>query len=390
MTAWSQSLFRAAYHLDTMVDRAYTRWHASRGWRIPLRILPYRGFGRCDEFLVRARVIRDRGVRPASERDGWFDNLQAGIKRFLTFEIKDARVRVRINGDEHEAFSDEEGFVDLWCRPTRPLNSGQMWHRVDFELLTPPSRSGQWRASSYVMTVPPQAEMGVISDIDDTVIRMGARHPLKKARALFLTSAFQRLPFEGVASFYRALQGGGSGQACNPIFFVSSSPWNLYEHLTEFFTLQGIPDAPLFLRDWGISAKGIAPGGGHGHKLEHVELILNTYPSLPFVLVGDSGQQDAELYEKVVRTFPGRIRAVYIRDVTRSTKRAAQLAAVAKRVHAAGSEMLVCRDSAEAAEHAATRDWIQHVAVAHVRAAQLIDQRKRSLLEQAIESHERT
>ena len=108
---------------------------------------------------------------------------------------------------------------------------------------------------------------------------------------------------------------GPRARADNPIFYVSSSPWNLYEHLDEFLALHRIPAGPLLLRDWGLSRHGFAPGGGHSHKLDKIRGVLETFERLPFILIGDSGQEDAEHYRTIVREFPGRIRCVYIRNV---------------------------------------------------------------------------
>ena len=88
------------------------------------------------------------------------------------------------------------------------------------------------------------------------------------------------------------------------------------------------------------------------HKLHEIDDILATYPALLFVLLGDSGQEDARIYREVVRRHPGRIRAIYIRDV-QVPARAALVGPVIKELAAEGVPMLLVADYAAAAQHAA-------------------------------------
>ena len=96
---------------------------------------------------------------------------------------------------------------------------------------------------------------------------------------------------------------------------MSSSPWNLYDLLVDFLDLNGIPAGPLMLRDFGLRYEPTAGSGHLGHKLKEMRQILQAYPQLQFILIGDSGQEDPEIYREVVKEFPGRILAIYIRDV---------------------------------------------------------------------------
>jgi hypothetical protein len=79
---------------------------------------------------------------------------------------------------------------------------------------------------------------------------------------------------------------------------------------------------------------------------------------MPFVLIGDSGQHDPELYSEVVREHPGRILAAYIRNVTRTPDRRKEIEALAEDVVAAGSTLLLAADTFAMAEHAASHDLI--------------------------------
>jgi phosphatidate phosphatase APP1 len=378
MPVHKASLFELAVQADAAWDRWSRRVRRRLGLARPLRILPYRGYGTREQALLKARVLEDRHVRPPHLRRTLVGSALASYQRYATREIGGARVAVHWGGKRWEGTTDDEGFLELWVAPPEGVSPG--WNQVELELLAP-EPEGAAVVSAPVLVVGAGAGLGVISDIDDTVIVTGVRHPLKRAWALFLTEHRTRLPFEGVDAFYAALRDGAGGQADNPIFYVSSSPWNLYEHLDEFLALHRIPAGPLLLRDWGLSRHGFAPGGGHGHKLEKIRGVLGTLGHLPFILIGDSGQEDAEHYRTIVREYPGRIRCVYIRNVPARARRAAELARIAEEVRAAGSELVAVDDTVTAARHAAGKGWIRWEEVPRVEAHRREDVAARTVLD---------
>ena len=138
------------------------------------------------------------------------------------------------------------------------------------------------------------------------------------------------------------------------MFYVSNSPWNLYDLLSDFFNLRGIPIGPvLFLRDWGLSDEGFLPTHTRKQKRGDVKRIIETYPDLPFILIGDSGEEDPEIYAEVVSLYPNRIRAVYIRNVSRDPARIDRIKALAEEVLKAGSVLILAETTLPLAEHAA-------------------------------------
>ncbi|MBN1203783.1 MAG: DUF2183 domain-containing protein [Myxococcaceae bacterium] len=378
MSVLKPAFFEFAVRADAAWDRWSRRVRRRLGLARPLRILPYRGYGTPERALIRARVLEDRHARPPHLRRTLVGSAIASYQRYATREIPGARVEVRWGDKCWEGTTDDEGFLELWVAPPAGVAPG--WSAVELRLLAP-EPEGAAVVSASVLVAGASAEVGVISDIDDTVIVTGVTNPLKRVWALFLTEHRTRLPFEGVDAFYAALREGRSGRAENPVFYVSSSPWNLYEHLDEFLGVNRIPVGPLLLRDWGLSRQGFAPGGGHGHKLEKIRGVLGTLEQLPFILIGDSGQEDAEHYRTIVRECPGRIRCVYIRNVSSSAGRAAELERIAEEVREAGSELVAVDDTVTAARHAARRGWIRWEEVPRVEAHQREDAEARTVLD---------
>ena len=326
----------------------------------PYHVAPYRGYGRAGRTLVLARVLQDEGLGVPDVRHGKTRNLFAMLKRLESDPLPHARVRASLPAGARELVADAEGFVRAWL-DGEPAAGPASWGTVELELVHPEHARGP-AVAAPILVPPDSAAYGVISDMDDTVLQSEVTSFLRAARLVLLENARTRLPFAGVAAFYRALREGGAG-AGNPIFYVSSSPWNLYDVISGFLEAQEIPAGPLLLRDWDLSLSLLRNAA---HKSAHIGEILETYPALPFILVGDSAQEDPEIYTRVVGAHPDRILAVYIRSVEPHPERVAALARLSEEVKAAGSTLVLADDTLTIASHAAVHGWIRREALPEI------------------------
>lgn len=366
-SGWRERLLALAAELEGRVDAAMSRRSDKKGRRDPLVIHAYRGYGTSARVRVRGRVLEDERIPAAGERDSAWRNVLSAIRRFESDEVPGARISVRFAGATQELVTDAEGYFDTWLTPRDALHGDKLWHEVALELLAPrdpamPSPAGIGR----ILVPPATAKLGVISDLDDTVVQTGATDARALLRSVFLANARTRLPFAGVAALYRALQDGADGGQNNPVFYVSSSPWNLYDVLAEFLAIREIPEGPIMLRDWGLSDRELLPTSHGSHKIEAIRSIIELYPTLPFVLIGDSGQEDPEIYREVVARYPSRVLAIYIRNVTPDARRAERIRALAREVAGARSELLLAADTGVVAAHALDRGWIDAAALERV------------------------
>ena len=369
MADWKKVLMQITSDAEGKFDELRYRLHYALGGPGKIKIVPYRGYGTPQRFYLKGRVLEDKNIPEGEENDRLWENILNMYKRMESDEVPHARLAVRFQDQQQEVQADEEGMFEAWITPSQPLTAGRLWEKVEIELLEPLSSEQHEpvRAVAEILVPPPEARFVVISDIDDTVLRSDATRLLHMARNVFLGNAHTRLSFPGVAALYRALFAGASGNEMNPLLYISSSPWNLYDLLSQFFNLQGIPVGPvLFLRNWGISPEELLPLHHRAHKLGVIRKMLAFYHHLPFVLIGDSGQEDPEIYAEVVRENPERILAVYIRNVSRDLKRPAAVQALAKEVLKAGSSLVLADDSLAIAKHACELGLISPVALAAI------------------------
>lgn len=380
-------LARLVLNVEEEYDLLKYRLRERFGRRNAIIIQPYRGFGTREELILKGRVLENPNLDADLEDDTWWDNLVNMYKRFASKEIPYARVAARYGAVEREVQANVEGFFEAHLPLDEPPPADTLWHTVHLELLAPVrEEETPATAEGLVLVPPPGSEFGVISDIDDTVLQTHGTELLKFARTVFLGNARTRLPFHGIAAFYRALLLGGDARGLNPIFYVSSSPWNMYDLLVDFFQLQNIPLGPvLFLRDWGLNEEGLLPTSHRSHKMKAIRLILETCPDLAFILIGDSTQEDPEIYAETLREFPGRVPAIYIRTVNPSPARLEALAELAEQVVRDGSTLILADDTLPMAEHAAEQGWIPPEMLDEVRAEAAKDAGPAGAVEKVLE-----
>jgi phosphatidate phosphatase APP1 len=351
-----------AIRRDWLFQASLDKRQHKRRWLVE----PYIGYGTPSRLLLSGRVLRDRGVILSSELDSRWRNLRNTFRRFRTGELAGARVRARFDRFEARAVTDGEGYFWAEIDLPEPLATSS-WQALDVELFHSDDGSAPVAAAKAEVLVPPEsARFGVISDIDDTVVTTNVTSTLQMLTTVLFSNAYVRTPFEGIAAFYRALQHGATGAEGNPIFYVSNGPWNFYGLLVEFFRLNGVPLGPLFLRDFGMHMAFSFKRSHGGHKLAHIERILTMYDRLPFVLIGDSGERDPEIYTEVVRRHPRRIRAIYIRSVDQRPERLSAIAALAEEVRKTATQFVLAPDSAFAAAHAAGEGLIDSGALPEI------------------------
>lgn len=255
-------------------------------------------------MVVRGRVLGNAPPSEAAEGEGVGDAVRRTVREFVTDELPGVSLRMTVADVTIETVTDAEGYFRTRLCPgpdklANPWTSGTVELAHAYRGLT-----GPHSASIEVRVPGPEAKFGIISDIDDTVLQTGVQRVGQMIRQTLTGSALTRTPFTGAAELYRDIAAGA-----NPVFYVSSSPWNLHTFLVAFLRHHGFPLGPVLLRDL------LGTPTGREQKTGRLHEILELHPQLRFVLIGDSGEKDPAVYADIVRAHPGRIIAVYIREV---------------------------------------------------------------------------
>jgi phosphatidate phosphatase APP1 len=296
------------------------------GRKDPLQIIGFQTYGTRDHLYARGRALEDETIDLAQK--GTFQLLLNSWRRFETDEIRQAPLRLHLSDNRSfEMQTDSHGYflLDETVGNLGPLANQEGWLpyeiSFDFRKKTRHTILGNNRFPGSLLIPDGNTSFGVITDIDDTILHTGVTSYMKWqviANTLF-KRADRRIPLQGSARLYHMLHRGRSGREANPVFYVSHSPWNLYRYLEFFLHNHGFPKGPILLRSMA-SVLGRTVEGHIPHKEHEILNILRTYPDKPFVLIGDSGERDADIYLQVARTHPGRILAIYLRSVRHRKK----------------------------------------------------------------------
>ncbi|WP_431137122.1 App1 family protein [Psychroserpens mesophilus] len=290
----------------------------------PLQIVIFQSYGTDTHFYLRGRALEDETID--LEQKGVFGLIINSWKRFETDEIKHTELKITLpNNTVLKTITDDHGYfkINEQIEGLNNLINDEGWLNIKAsynDVNIKRNIQNKNRFPGELLIPSPNADFGVISDIDDTIIHTGVVSTLKWRVVInsIFKSATSRIPLEGAADFYHKLHRGASGKNANPIFYVSHSPWNLYRYLEFFLKQNGFPKGPILLR----SFKDIFNKNSGERSRKHIEIIniLKTYPKLKFILIGDSGEYDADIYIDVAREFPDQVAAIYLRHVKHKKK----------------------------------------------------------------------
>jgi phosphatidate phosphatase APP1 len=281
--------------IEARMHRLVSRQLVRRGW-VPT-VVPYVGYGGAGWARVLARVVLappGSPVENVEDRRGW--------RRFFTPWAGGVPVRLVVGSRTHEAVSRADGYLDL--RVDHDLEPG--WRTATLQV------GDAAPVDAPLRIVGPQTRLGLLSDIDDTVIVTMLPRPLVAFRNAFLVRESARRPVPGMAELYREIL-----DAHEDVFvvYLSTGAWNIAAPLTRFLARHGYPPGPLLLTDWGPTQTGWFRSG-QAHKRTELRRLVEELPELSWLLVGDDGQHDPSLYAEAAAASPDRVVAVAIRQLT--------------------------------------------------------------------------
>ncbi|WP_179344177.1 App1 family protein [Winogradskyella ursingii] len=291
----------------------------------PLQIIAFQSYGTNKHFYARGRAIEDESIDLEAQKI-WHLAVNTW-KRFEADEIKHVGINVKLpNNKVLKCTTDDNGYykVEENLEDLKSLANEEGWLSFTLsydDVNIERTIQNDNRFPGELLIPSDKAQFGVASDIDDTILHTGVVSLLKWK--VIYNSIFKhaknRSPLEGAADFYHKLHRGKSGENANPIFYVSHSPWNLYRYLELFLKQNNFPKGPILLRSLSNFLRK-KPLDEKPQKQKEILNLLKTYPNLPFILIGDSGEHDPDIYMEIAEEFPDRILAIYLRSVKHKKK----------------------------------------------------------------------
>lgn len=290
--------------LDDWVQVKRAKRAVKRG-KIPT-VIPYISYGTSEWIRVLGRVLYLKpdvahtwSVRPdlqqAQRARGW--------RSFTSVHVADYTVRVIVDGEDvGEITSDRGGVIDLVV----PVSLSPGWHKVR---LSTDQNDG---SEGLVRVVDKAARFGVISDVDDTVMITALPKPFVAAWNSFVVNEQARTATPGMAVLLDHQVNSHPG---SPIIYLSTGAWNVAPALNRFLSRNLYPTGPLLLTDWGPTTDRWFRSGRE-HKQRELRRLVHEFPNIKWLLIGDDGQHDEDLFHEFSTNFPDHVAAVAIRQLS--------------------------------------------------------------------------
>lgn len=271
----------------------------------------YPGFGDNRGVVVEGRVIEQRHARIAGPDDGKLRNLLRNARLFKNDERKHKPVTLRVGNAEWHTRTDQEGYFRVELPPDSSPGAG--WHEVS-------AYTSSGKGNGELLVLPQDNRRGLISDLDDTIL---VTEVTSKARMLgntFLKTPAQREAVGGMARLYAQVMAVNAYPDAAPLVYLSASPRQLHGVIARFLELNGFPKGVLITKRVTDDRTSEPLIDQFAYKTKKIEEILARWPQVRFILVGDDGERDPDIYESVRSRHPGRVEAIWIRHVHSNPK----------------------------------------------------------------------
>ena len=305
----------------------------------------YRGYANEQELIVMGHVFKKEYDYDFQKKN--FKNASSIINLFQVKTIKNFDVYLKYDNSEIHTKTLNDGYFKFCIPLEKAFDFGWMEYEVNIKY------KDQTITSKGSFIRPHKGNLGIISDIDDTFLVSHTDNFFKKIYILLFKNVNNRKIFKDVVPHYQALSSAGRNNKDeqNAFFYISSSEWNLYRFIVKFTKLHQLPRAVILLKDikTGLTDFFMSGRGNHNHKFEKIKHVLEFYPHLKYVLLGDDSQHDPVLYEQICKIFPVTVKAVYIRQTGKNKKETTK--SILKNLE--NLEVSVCyfKDSSEAIAH---------------------------------------
>jgi len=285
-----------AARIEDEIQLTRQGWRRRRGH--VTTVIPYTGYGAKGWIRVLCRVVY---ARPETDASKQFEGMR-GWRSFFSVPAPEERVQVTAEGITAELPIDRGGVVD--ARLDVELSPG--WHAVEL-------RAGRSEpATAQVFVVDPAERFGVVSDVDDTIMVTALPRPLLAAWNTFVLDEHARRAVTGMPVLFDRIRRRHTG---SPVVYLSTGAWNVAPTLRRFLARNLYPGGPLLLTDWGPTHDRFFRSGRQ-HKRDQLRRLAEEFPGVRWLLVGDDGQHDEEIYGEFAREFPASVAAVAIRQLS--------------------------------------------------------------------------
>jgi len=268
-------------------------------------ILIYHCYGNARTLHVEGRVLNEREFKETKRNDNILRNIWRHLGHLLNDERKNTAITLTVNKQSFHTTTDSEGYFLFNLKFIK--DTLQQNHDIYLQLDKQKNISTHYKA--FVPSQKPQ--IGIISDFDDTVIISDVTHKLKLLNQLLLKNYKQRKVVNEISNTYKSILNNTPDRA---LFFITGSPNQVHTLIENFLKYHHFPRHALITKKiHGLQSYSLLKQ--KYYKSEEIEELIKLYPNIQWVLFGDSGEHDKEIYLEIAKKHIGHIKEIYIRNV---------------------------------------------------------------------------
>ena len=267
----------------------------------------YNAYGNEHQLFLHGRTVKKEKEDPVSKNDSGYTNAWNAIDFFHSDEIKNKKVFLTVDNKKYMTKGDDEGYFDFNITTATKLDMG--YKNIDLQI---EENSNIHHAKATV--IGSKKMIGIISDIDDTVVVSDVTSKTKLLVNTFWKNYKQREVIATMVDRFNKILKENSPQTPSRLFFISGSPQQLFRPIEKFLEYNNFPKHVTILKQ--IHGDKTDPLLDQMvYKTEKIEELIALYPNMQWVMFGDSGEKDHEVYKSIKEKYPSKVKGYYIRNV---------------------------------------------------------------------------
>jgi len=270
-------------------------------------IVIYHAYGNNHYMIVQGRMERERDFKSVSNDDGWIRNLWRRAKQVKADDIESADINLSINHESFKTKGDDEGYFSFNVQTKQRLNMG--YQKIILQIA---GNKHLHEANATIIDTTPL--VGIISDFDDTLIISEVTDKISLGINTMFKNYKQRILVPTmIERFTKVLSQNPKGTP-STLFILTGSPQQLFTPIEKFLNYHHFPKHTLILKKaHGDNQDPLTDQ--FAYKTQKIERLIKLYPNMKWVMFGDSGEKDAEVYKAMQEKYPHKVMRYYIRDV---------------------------------------------------------------------------
>ena len=270
-------------------------------------IVVYNAYGNPYQLTLQGRMERKRNFKSVNKEDGILRNFWRRVKQVKADDIKNKNITLRLNKENFKTKGDDEGYFEFNIKTQQPLFMG-------FQKLILQIEGNKNRHKTDATIIDTSSLIGIISDFDDTIIISNVTNKISLGINTMFKNYKQRILVPTMLKRFKKILAQNPKGTPSTLFILTGSPQQLFIPIGKFLDYHHFPTRTLILKK--AHGENLDPlTDQFAYKTQKIERLIKLYPNMKWVLFGDSGEKDREVYEAMKKRHPKNILRYYIRDV---------------------------------------------------------------------------